>query len=50
MKLINLHLNTIFSFLESTITINDFIQELLNNNIEYFGITEHCNFYSMPHF
>lgn len=50
MKLINLHLNTIFSFLESTITINDFIQELLNNNIEYFGITEHCNFYSMPYF
>ncbi|AWX42482.1 DNA polymerase III alpha subunit [Metamycoplasma cloacale] len=46
MKLINGHLNTIFSFLESTITIDNLFQQLKEKNIEYFSITEHNNLFS----
>ncbi|TPR53915.1 DNA polymerase III subunit alpha [Metamycoplasma neophronis] len=50
MKLTNLHLNTTFSFLESCIQPEEFINEIKKNNLEYFAVTEHCNFYSMAAF
>ncbi|TPI02401.1 DNA polymerase III subunit alpha [Mycoplasma struthionis] len=48
MKLINLHLNSTFSFLQSTIEIEKLIDILKKENREYFSITERGNFYSLP--
>ncbi|WP_412031596.1 DNA polymerase III subunit alpha [Metamycoplasma buccale] len=50
MKLINGHLNTTFSFLESCIQANEAIKKAKENGMEYLCITEHTNFFSMPLF
>ncbi|WP_373436940.1 DNA polymerase III subunit alpha [Metamycoplasma equirhinis] len=47
MKLINLHLNTTYSFLESCIQVSEFIDILIKNEQKYFAVTEHNNFFSM---
>ncbi|BDX52453.1 DNA-directed DNA polymerase [Metamycoplasma equirhinis] len=47
MKLINLHLNTTYSFLESCIQVSEFIDILIKNEQKYFAVTEHSNFFSM---
>ncbi|WP_369085855.1 DNA polymerase III subunit alpha [Metamycoplasma spumans] len=46
-KLINLHLNSTYSFFESCIQVEDFIFDLKKNNQEYFSVTEHNNLYSL---
>ncbi|SGA02318.1 DNA polymerase III subunit alpha [Mycoplasmopsis arginini] len=47
MKLFNLHLNTTFSFLESTITVDDAINKAILDNVEYLTFTEKNNFFSL---
>ncbi|TPE57791.1 DNA polymerase III subunit alpha [[Mycoplasma] falconis] len=46
MKLLNLHLNTIYSFLESAITPKKLLEKVKNDNLDYVVISEHNNFYS----
>ena len=50
MKLINGHLNTIFSFLKSTIDPQSLIIFLEKNEQQYFCITEFDNFFSLAFF
>ncbi|MGX9394926.1 DNA polymerase III subunit alpha [Mycoplasma sp. 1781] len=47
MKLNNLHLNTTFSFLESTITVDEAIKQALNSGINYLAFTEKNHFFSL---
>ncbi|MGL5522214.1 MAG: DNA polymerase III subunit alpha [Metamycoplasmataceae bacterium] len=49
-KFINLHLNTEFSILESSILIDEYLNYQLNNEFEYAVITEHNNFFSLAEF
>ncbi|AWX69537.1 DNA polymerase III subunit alpha [[Mycoplasma] anseris] len=46
MKLINGHLNTTFSFLESVITTEKLFEILKQQNVEYFVVSEHNNMFS----
>ncbi|MBN0919634.1 DNA polymerase III subunit alpha [[Mycoplasma] gypis] len=50
MKLINLHTNTTFSFLESTIELDNLLNWAQKNSIEYLTITEHNNMLSYASF
>ena len=50
MKLINGHLNTIYSFMNSAIQPQDFLDRIRENNCEYFSITERNNFFSLGYF
>ncbi|ACF07399.1 DNA polymerase III subunit alpha [Metamycoplasma arthritidis] len=50
MKLINIHLNSIYSFLQSTIQLDNLIENALKNNVEYLAITERGNFFSFAPF
>ncbi|MDD7894308.1 DNA polymerase III subunit alpha [Metamycoplasma hyosynoviae] len=50
MKLINGHLNTIFSFMESAIQPDEFLKLLKNSENKYFAVTEHNNFFSYAFF
>lgn len=50
MKLINGHLNTIYSFLKSTIDPSYLVDYLEKNKQEYFSITEYNNFFSLAFF
>ncbi|BAP39624.1 DNA polymerase III subunit alpha [Metamycoplasma canadense] len=47
MKLLNIHLNTTYSFFESTITVDDAIKEAINNKVEFLSFTEKNNFFSL---
>ncbi|AZZ65300.1 DNA polymerase III subunit alpha [Metamycoplasma phocicerebrale] len=47
MKLLNLHLNTTFSFQESTITVENAIQKALDSSVEYIVFSEKNNFFSL---
>lgn len=47
MKLYNLHLKTIFSFFESTITVDDAIKKAKENDIDYIVFTEKNHFFSL---
>lgn len=46
MKLINGHLNTVYSFFNSTISIDDLFKTLEKNQISFFSVTEINNFFS----
>ncbi|MCU4117146.1 DNA polymerase III subunit alpha [Mycoplasma zalophi] len=50
MKLINLHVNTVFSLLESTIELDSIIKWAKDNQIEYLAITENKNMFSFAQF
>ncbi|AXE60956.1 DNA polymerase III subunit alpha [[Mycoplasma] phocae] len=50
MKLINLHLNTTYSFLKSCIQPKEFVEKLKKSGGEYFAITEHNNLFSLGYF
>ncbi|QJG66444.1 DNA polymerase III subunit alpha [Mycoplasma phocoeninasale] len=50
MKLINLHLNTTYSFLKSCIQPEEFIDNLKKSDNEYFAVTEHHNLFSLAYF
>ncbi|PZW00598.1 DNA polymerase III subunit alpha [Metamycoplasma auris] len=47
MKLLNLHLNTTYSFLQSTITVDEAISKALENNVEYLVFSEKNHFFSL---
>ncbi|MCV3753251.1 DNA polymerase III subunit alpha [Mycoplasma enhydrae] len=47
MKLFNLHLNTTFSFLESTITVDNAIKKAVEDKAEYLIFSEKNNFFSL---
>ncbi|WP_051600002.1 DNA polymerase III subunit alpha [Mycoplasma elephantis] len=49
-QFINLHTNTEYSFLESTIRINELIDFAIKNGLEYLAVTEHNNFFSLGEF
>ncbi|MBU4690801.1 DNA polymerase III subunit alpha [Mycoplasma zalophi] len=50
MKLINLHVNTVFSLLESTIELDSLIKWAKDNELEYLAITENKNMFSFAQF
>ncbi|WP_427902787.1 DNA polymerase III subunit alpha [Metamycoplasma alkalescens] len=47
MKLLNLHLNTTFSFLESTISVDEAIKKAKEEQVEYLVFSEKNHFFSL---
>ncbi|MGL5643839.1 MAG: PHP domain-containing protein, partial [Metamycoplasmataceae bacterium] len=49
-KFVNLHFNSEYSLLESSVTIDSYIAFAIQNNISLLSITDHNNMYGVDKF